>query len=261
MASHAVEAAAYSFSMDRFSVVGNLTGNVTDDFDDGVLSPWWNVWDPTVVESGTTATFSNPGTTESFQLGALNLSSEMSYMGSAHLGSLQLQNGFGNFEGTSTWVASTPGPNQIFMMGVDNFSTDEEFSIGVHNFGAAIANGLGIPEGPGVLFGRFGDVSNGDFEAQGVSFAPGDFTGDILLRLAFDDSTDIFSASYSLDGGDHFLHPFSDIAATVGTQEYFTWSLGGESMSAVPLPATIWLFGSGLLGLFGAGRRMPTGSA
>lgn len=255
MAGGAVEAATYSFTLDRFNVAGNLPGTVTDDFDDGSLSPFWEVYDPTIVESGTTATFSNPGTLDGpFQLGVLTLSSEMSYMGSTSPGSLQMQNGSGDFVGTSTWSAVLPGPNQLFEMGVDNVSTDEGFSILVHNFDAAIANELGVPEGPGVTFGRFGDVSNGDFETQGISFIPGDITGDILLRLAFNDATNTFSASFSLDGSDNYLTPFTDIATSAGTQE-FGWSIGAESMSVVPVPAAAWFFGSALIGLVSLTRR------
>jgi len=47
----------------------------------------------------------------------------------------------------------------------------------------------------------------------------------------------------------------SDInAAILGVDQYF--SIGGKrSLPAVPIPATAWLFGSGLIGLIGVARR------
>jgi hypothetical protein len=35
----------------------------------------------------------------------------------------------------------------------------------------------------------------------------------------------------------------------------FSWSLTGDVVSAVPVPAAVWLFGSGLIGLAGVARR------
>jgi hypothetical protein len=38
--------------------------------------------------------------------------------------------------------------------------------------------------------------------------------------------------------------------------EYYAWAVrSGDVVSAVPVPATVWLFGSGLIGLLGIARR------
>ena len=40
------------------------------------------------------------------------------------------------------------------------------------------------------------------------------------------------------------------------TNNYYAWAvLSGDVISAVPVPAAVWLFGSGLLGLLGIARR------
>jgi len=247
-------AATYSFSVDYFSVTGNLPGNVVDDFNDGNIDPLWEIYEPTVVESGSTVTFSNPGMVLSpVQIGSQSIaSSEMSYIGSKSPGSLLMLNGSGDFLGTSTWMGTVPGSNQFYTMGINNVATDEDISIGIYNFDSVLANAFGVPQGLGVMFGRFGDVGTGDFDAQGVSIMPSDITGDILLSLAFVDATDMFSGTYSLDGGTTFSSPYAAIATSTGTQE-FGWFLGAESLT-VPVPGAIWLFGSGLLGLTGITR-------
>ncbi len=249
-------AATYNFSVDHFRVVGNLPGDVADDFNDGSIDPLWDVFDPTIVESGSTVSFSNPGTIVTpVQIGTQSiLSSEMSYIGSKTPGSLQMQNGFGDFLGISTWTAIVPNSNQFYIMGINDVILDEEITIIVYNFDSVLANAFGVPQGLGVSFGRFGDVGTGDFDAQGISIVPSDITGDILLSLAFDDATDMFFGAYSLDGGVTFLTPFSAIASNSGAQE-FGWYLGAESFT-VPIPSAVWLFGSGIIGLIGvAGRR------
>ncbi|HFD32315.1 MAG TPA: VPLPA-CTERM sorting domain-containing protein [Gammaproteobacteria bacterium] len=39
------------------------------------------------------------------------------------------------------------------------------------------------------------------------------------------------------------------------TSSFFGWAVQTGDVSAVPVPAAAWLFGSGLLGLVGAARR------
>ena len=49
----------------------------------------------------------------------------------------------------------------------------------------------------------------------------------------------------------------TDLASLEDQLEYFigTGTITSESAPAVPIPATVWLFGSGLLGLIGVARR------
>ncbi|MHB8534053.1 MAG: Lcl domain-containing protein [Sulfuricaulis sp.] len=39
---------------------------------------------------------------------------------------------------------------------------------------------------------------------------------------------------------------------------YYAWAVHSGDVAVVPLPAAVWLFGSGLLGLIGIARRQPT---
>ncbi len=120
-------AATYSFSVDHFRVVGNLPGDVADDFNDGSIDPLWEIYDPTIVESGSTVSFSSPGTIETpIQIGTQSiLSTEMSYIGSKFPGSLQMQNGLGDFQGTSTWTAIVPSSNQFYTIGIVDLTAPE----------------------------------------------------------------------------------------------------------------------------------------
>ncbi len=247
-------AASYSYSVDHFRVVGNLPGDVSDAFNDGSIAPLWEVFEPTIVESGGMLTFSNPGTIVTpVQIGSQSiLSSEMSYIGSNPLGTLKMQNGSGDFIGASTWSTTIPDSNQSYTMGINDVTTDEDFSISVYNFDTTLASAFGVPEGIGISFGRFGDVGTGDFDVQGISLVPADITGNIVLSLSFVDATDLFSATFSLDGGATFLTPYSPIVTSSGSHEY-GWYLGAESFT-VPIPAAIWLFSSGLIGLIGTAR-------
>lgn len=61
----------------------------------------------------------------------------------------------------------------------------------------------------------------------------------------------IYGDAYSLDY--HATVPFNDPSGFGGVR--FAWHLEGIVQSAVPVPATAWLFGSGLLGLFSSVRR------
>ncbi len=184
-------AASYNFSLDRFEVSGNLPVKKIDDFDNGTINPFWEIYEQTVVESGSTVTFSNPGVIDPpFQLGVLQITSEMSYIGSTSSGGLQMQNGSGDFQGTSTWTPTIPAPDQFYTMGIQNEEKGEDISIGVFNFSSAAASVFGLSPGLGISFGRYGDVGSGDFEVQNDSVMQVDIVGNIVLQIAFDDSKD-----------------------------------------------------------------------
>lgn len=235
------EAGSYSFILDDFQA-----GPVADDFNDGTLDPIWDVFDPSVTESAGTLTFSNPGTTVGpfipaagagpFPNVGQSIISEMSYIGSP----FDPLGGSGSLEGTSQWTSVLPGPNQFYTMGIGLEGTDEDIAISVSNLDAQL----------GIGFGRFRNILTGDYDFQSIAISTGDVTGSIWLRLAYDNSTDSFTGSYSLDSGNTFLNPFASIAPTAGGVNPY-WYLGGESWSVVPIPAAIWLFGSAVVALGG----------
>ncbi|MBU1054357.1 MAG: PEP-CTERM sorting domain-containing protein [Proteobacteria bacterium] len=232
----------YAYSLDRFQVIGNLPGNIIDEFNDESIAPNWEVYDPTVVESGDMVTFRNPGTVGQI---TPNISSEMSYIGSM----FNMEDGAGDYEGTSTWTNGIPGINQFYLMGMSG--SEEDISISFANFGPAMSELFGIPTGPVILFDRFKDVETGDFDTQAMRVMPSDITGNILLRLSFDDVDKLYTGTYSLDGGATFLEPFAPIAPSDASSAP-NWYLGAESfeVQAVPIPSTLLLLGSGLVFMF-----------
>ncbi len=100
------------------------------------------------------------------------------------------------------------------------------------------------PTRPGLNFsgnGRGNNTLGGWFDILEVVYG----TGGEILKLAVDFRQ--FDESESMTGPSTFgsLRINSDIAL----------NLTGEPLSQVPVPAAVWLFGSGLLGLSGISRR------
>lgn len=244
-----VNATPYSFIVDRFEVVGNLPGNVVDEFDDGSLDPLWEIREPggptAVVEAGGVVTFSNPGSVE-IEDGLLRR--EFSHIYSRPSSTLLVEDGAGDFHGTSTWAPIIPGQNQFYHMNLIRHFHFESIGIAVTNFMPGVADHFGVPAGPSVILAR-------EFDVQGVPIMPGDIIGDIALRLAFDDDANLYTGAFSLDGGATFLSPFSAVTPTPGGPSLADWRLGAESWEVIPEPSAFLLLGSGLAGLAGFGRK------
>ena len=122
-------------------------------------------------------------------------------------------------------------------------------------FGASLARDYTSPEnfnGPSTI-------------GPGTSFISansevGDFTGICLSGCALY-VPDGYISGQALAGSATFTgQTFSSIGLTPGSYEW-TWGSGATADSltlnigAVPIPAAVWLFGSGLLGLVGVARR------
>jgi hypothetical protein len=255
MLSH-VDAADYSFSVDSFQVTGNLPVNLVDDFDDGVVAPWW-IHDPTVVESGGMVTFSTPGTIEQNSFNGITIVNELSNIGSRGISTFfDVQNGAGDFTGLSRWVATVPGENQFYGMGVAyELQQEPHKGVGIHldvtNWDTVFANLLGIPEGLSITFQRTGGIPTSDFIWQGIPISESDITGDILLSMNFDDTNDQFTADFSLDGGATFQSPFAPLDWGMETPGKYGWHLSGQSLTIVPEPisSTLFIVGGATLGL------------
>lgn len=70
------------------------------------------------------------------------------------------------------------------------------------------------------------------------------------------ESTANGNATYSLD----YLPGTVDVGFAVGLTTYTETDTASASISAVPIPAAVWLFGSGLIGLIGVARRKQISS-
>ena len=268
------EATPYSFSLDRFEVVGNLPGSVVDEFDNGSLDPLWVVEDPTGIESGGVLTLSSSGGPKTGYFDGLYLTGQGTEIWSNPSGALTVQDGAGDYQATTTWARVVPDSNQWFSVSTGLVTSLDEIGVqmAVGNLSPATADFLGVPPGLGISFGGGGVVfaggavvHPGGADFQTVAVMPDDIVGDILLRITFDDESNSFTGSFSLDGGATFLSPFSPVATPLPPEVRplaTNWSLSAAylDVSKVPEPSTFLLLASGLAVLAGlAGGRQERG--
>ena len=210
-------ALGFSSSVERFEADGNVYGSadgvfdLIDEFDDGVLAPNWAPLLGTALESGGRLTLTSPGIT----VPLLGLPQEISAVESA----AELQNGEGSFTITSYWDP-TPLPEnrqfffQLYGITPGGVPVIEASGITVNHFDAATAAGAGAPAGWSIGRQRFFASGSQEPPVQDyVAIDPLELTGPIVLRLSFDDATDLLTASFSLDGGTTFQSPFAPLQA------------------------------------------------
>ena len=205
-------ALVFSSSCDRFEIDGNAFGpqdgtlDFTDDFDSGSLAPNWSVLLGSAEEAGTNVTMHNPGV--GVQLGPTLL--EISTIeNQVH----DIGNGEGSFTGSSYWSSGLPDTNSEFHFQLYSLSPIiEAAGITVNNLSPQVAT----QQGNGALAGysATASVTHGvgsgfeTIESHSVPIVPAAVTGEIVLRLALDDATDMLTCSFSLDGGTTFSSPF-----------------------------------------------------
>jgi hypothetical protein len=127
-----------------------------------------------------------------------------------------------------------------------------------NNIGSALA-GLPVVSGSGnpIVGLTSGDAGNTFFAAIGTSLG-GLFTSPAVNGVANGTPIDFFQTTQVSTTPSTIVHPVKYTSG--GLDDTFTLSAAGDLQfnvpgSAVPLPAAVWLFGSGLLGLIGVGRR------
>ena len=236
-------AAPYAFSLDSISVTGQF--NFVDEFSGNSLSSDWEITDGSVVVANDFATLSNPGSIFSDSINGVSVIQEDSFFQST----FNMQDGGGSFETTTIWQEGAPGLGEMFGLAIVDDPTPGDIQtveIHVGNLDAKITDALGLPAGPGIFFG-----ARNDPVVQGTSI-PSGTTGPIMLRLSFDDSSNLFTGSYNLGGA---WVDFSPVSLMPGGAGSFQVGLDGAYVQVVPIPAAVWLFGSGLLGLIGIARR------
>ncbi len=110
------------------------------------------------------------------------------------------------------------------------------------SFGAGSGNSLSFDAGS-VSFTQADDVDFGAGLGPNLMFSNGSFSGfDFLAEFGLTGS--FSSVDLLFDAGDDSFYTL-----------YVTGSWTSYTVSAVPVPAAVWLFGSGLLGLVGVARR------
>jgi hypothetical protein len=117
------------------------------------------------------------------------------------------------------------------------FPTDPFFSRLGDDCATTLVTGCGSSgEINGIAFGDFGGIANGLTLVGSLSFT-GAAVGTSLLTMADNE------------------YPAGSWYDTSGNLISMDYSGESVSVSAVPVPAAVWLFGSGLLGLVGLSRR------
>src|SRR5262245_55280525 len=203
----------FSSSVQRFEADGNSYGSadgvfdLVDEFDDGVLAPTWSILLGTAFESGGVLTVRDPGVTVPF----VGLPQEISTVEST----AEVANGLGDFVLASYWDPTLlPANRQFFFQVYGTSPVIEATGVTVSNMDAATAPSAGLPEGFSVQFTRVFPLGNQEPPVTFVvSIDPLAITGPIVLRLSFEDATDLMTASFSLDGGATFQSPFPAIQA------------------------------------------------
>jgi len=217
LAPAAASALPFSSSVERFEGDGNAYGSAggvfVDEFDDGVIGPNWATLLGTAIESGGKLTLRDPGLT----VPLVGLPQEISTVEST----AELDNGGGDFTITSYWDPTPLPVNRQFFFQLYGLNPVIEASgITVNNFDAATAAGAGAPVGWSIGRQRVFPLGNQAPPVQDyVAIDPLAITGRIVLRLSFDDATDLLTASFSLDGGTTFQSPFAPLQAFLLTPD------------------------------------------
>ena len=110
-----------------------------------------------------------------------------------------------------------------------------DISLGVANWGPTFADFFDMPSGLGITFYR----STDKLTWQHVLIDENDLTAPILLKLDFEDSSDEFTASFSLDGGATYQSPFTPLGWGMDTPGQYRWSFAGQAIRTIELPGTI----------------------
>jgi hypothetical protein len=228
--------AAFLWELDSLEATGDVT--FSDDFSDGLLnvSPTsqLSVFLGSVTESGGTLQFS-----DSDGAGLSSIPFPGTLRDTVLLDSIIPDNGSG-----TTWTGNFI-PNLSSMAALPLVSG---YGIQINN-----AENSNFAQATLAVFSDgAGNTGVGFYSSSQLIDAAiiGSTTGNIVLSLDADPANDLISSSYSIDGGSSF-NPLAGTVSISGDMR--AWAFG--QITTVPLPAGIWLFGSGLIGLIGMARR------
>jgi hypothetical protein len=207
----------FDYRVDRFEADGNAFGpfdgvaDFVDEFDDGTLT--WGVVSGTASESGGMLHLTNPGT----HYGPYDLSEAAN--------GTTIADGAGDFTVTSFWDGAPKTGDfthmTLFLPG------DAPAGAGWEFFGILLQQtadqGLQIVQHHG-----YGSTAS---EVESTPLDSTAIVGPIVLRIAFDDATNLATTAWSLDGGLHFTSGFSPLAIFNGPTSGFVL-LGADPLAA-----------------------------
>ncbi len=226
------EHTTFAYAVDHFEITGNAPGSLSDDFNDGILAPW-TLLVGTAVEAGGVVTLSNPGWHFLLTFFPEPVLLDISEIRAPS--SFDVTDGLGSFTSTSRWDSALlpePPGGYFAMIFSSSISATEKESLAAFfvnrspaNAGNAGASETGLAVGQSRHVMEDGAVAS--LESAYFSIDPTRVTGDVFLRLAFDDTTNLVTTSFSTDGGSTFLTPFASVTSSMtGT--------GGWALSADP---------------------------
>jgi len=246
-------AAPYSFCVDSFTLTSNIAGFTSyfrDDFNNNRLTLPWIEYQPTVTESNGVLKLSSPGDIIFKSFHGVHVTVESTTV----ISTLLVGNKLGNSVATSTWLPYLPKKNQMFFM--EEFHilaphVSESISIGISRLSPEISRALAFPVSNNnpVLFFGWENLDVGKANFQAVSINPNDVTGEIVLKMMFNDDTNQFNGAFSLDGGSSFRSPFTPVSPKTFFPPFMV-AMNAASCDPVPEPDTIFYFMTGLTFIF-----------
>jgi hypothetical protein len=233
-------AGAFSSSCDRFEIDGNAFGpadgtpDFVDEFTGGTLAPNWSLLLGTVVQTGGTLVAKNPGT--GVQLGPVPFE-----ISTAENALHEIGDGEGDFVMTSSWLPTLPVTDTEFHMQLYSISPIiEAVGLTVTNLSPATAALQGSLAGYAVnqsVTQGFG-AGFSTLQSNSVSVNPAAVTGHIVIRMSLDDTTNMVTTSFSLDGGATFQSPFPPMQAFNGGVTDYDILLGAAALGSNTGPTT-----------------------
>ena len=247
---------AYLVSIDQFTIEKNGNTIWSDSFDDGI-SP---VTDADYIVSGT------PGPESG---GVLNMDIANAAPHTGVIGDDRLR--ISVRKKTSTGSDITKG-----LRIDDTFSVSGIFDVSSlimlnEQYGVHLSDSVGIDsndrldmfvshtvdDSMKIQFRRQDHITNTLTILEEVAFTPGSNDQILLMlsRLSTDNNDITASFAYGLGGAFGTTTTFSTTTSIFNGEDFTRAQFVASGPAAVPVPAAVWLFGSGLLGLVGIARR------
>jgi hypothetical protein len=239
-AARPARAGAFSSSCDRFEIDGNAfgpadgTADFVDEFTSGTLAPNWALLLGTVVQTGGALVASNPGT--AVQLGPVPFE-----ISTAENAIHEIGDGEGDFTMTSSWLPPLPATDTEFHMQLYSISPIiEAVGLTVTNLSPSTASLQGSPPGYAVNQSVTHGFGSGfsTLQSNSAPINPAAVTGRIVIRMSLDDTTNMVTTSFSLDGGATFQSPFPPMQIFNGGVTDYDILLGAAALGSSTGPTS-----------------------